>query len=100
GSGERGDLRTDLRCGPSEVGVFLNGPATLNLNGFSIAGAGTSSINGVQCSSRGRSRCTINGPGEIRGFQGGIACGLGRLEMPDVVLRGKPTGVSRQGVSM
>src|SRR5262245_36301501 len=75
-TGEHGYLRANLSC---DVGVYLGGKATLNLNGFTLTGNGSDMSRGVQCGSGERARCTINGPGEIRGFRSGIECGPVRL---------------------
>src|SRR5207244_8472239 len=68
-AGEIGELRANLvECAAaadplhlSARGVLVDRAATLNLNGFSIAGDGTGV--GVECAG-----CTVNGPGEIRTF--------------------------------
>ena len=87
------DLRADLGCGPIGPGVLLGHRATLNLNGFSIAGSGAGGNGGVSCSGR---RCTINGPGEIRGFAVGIS-GIG-LRITNLAVRSNTeAGVSILG---
>ena len=67
-AGEIGELRANLQCTAaadplhlSARGVLVGRAATLNLNGFTIAGDGTGV--GVECAG-----CTVNGPGEIRTF--------------------------------
>ncbi len=90
-SGERGDLRANLSC---DVGVHLGPGAALNLNGFTLTGNGALSSQGVQCLNRRGARCTINGPGEIRGFGAGVSCAGVRLEVRDVVLRFNRNGIS------
>jgi hypothetical protein len=89
------DLRGDLHCGPTGPGVFLDAGATLNLNGFTIAGPGGSGNGGVVCSS-GRTGCTINGPGYVRGFGPGLS-GTGRVRVRDVTLRFNGVGISTKG---
>jgi hypothetical protein len=89
------ELRADLACGPSAAAVRLGGRATLNLNGFTIAGPGSAGNGGVSC---GR-RCTVNGPGEIRGFGVGIS-GI-NLRVTDVTVRfNSEAGVSIKGGSL
>ena len=90
-SGERGDLLANLSC---DVGVHLGPGAALNLNGFTLTGNGALSSQGVQCLNRRGTRCTINGPGEIRGFGAGVSCAGVRLEVRDVVLRFNRNGIS------
>ena len=67
--GDVAELRAQLACGAVGPGIVLGNRATLNLNGFDIAGPGTGENGGVSCGGR---RCTVNGPGEIRGFAVGI----------------------------
>jgi hypothetical protein len=80
-AGETGDLMNDMVCGAT-MGVILTDGATLNLNGFSIVGAGLGFIDpnalpyhgvfaGVLCnigpnpiSGAGVRTCEVNGPGE------------------------------------
>ena len=67
----------DLACANSD-GVNLGDLATLNLNGFSITGPGGGS--GVLCgftteTTRRVQRCTVNGPGAISNFSGGVFAG-------------------------
>ena len=95
GAGEVGDLRRDLDC-PSERlgGVGLIDGATLNLNGFVLRGGGGGT--GVACTPQRRTRgtCTVNGPGEITGFEigvGGVGC---RLVVHDLLLRGNGYGLA------
>jgi hypothetical protein len=57
-------------------------------------GTGALSSQGVQCLNRRGTRCTINGPGEIRGFGAGVSCAGVRLEVRDVVLRFNRNGLS------
>jgi hypothetical protein len=92
--GEVAELKNDLTCaaGPtfplSARGVRLQPGATLRMNGFSISGDGTGV--GVECSSR---RCTIEGPGVIRGFFAGVNCGGCRVVARDVVVRENDEGI-------
>lgn len=58
---ETGVLQVDLTgCSSSAVGVFLSDRSELELNGHAIA----SGALGVHCFEK---RCTVRGPGEIRG---------------------------------
>jgi hypothetical protein len=93
-AGRTAELRTDLVCaaGPtwpfSARGVRLEPGAKLRMNGFTIVGDGTGV--GVECTSR---RCTILGPGEIRGFFAGVNCGGCRVVARDVVVRENTEGI-------
>lgn len=86
------ELRGPLSCGPTGPAVFLGPGATLNLNGFTIAGPGTGGNAGVLC--RG---CTITGPGEIRGFGAGVSGGGRRVSVRDVTLRFNGVGALQKG---
>jgi hypothetical protein len=66
--GTIGLLTVDLDCGGSSQGVILGSRAQLQMNGHVIANP----VDGVEC---GASRCTVTGPGEIRGATG---IGVGR----------------------
>jgi hypothetical protein len=92
---ERGavaELKNDLTCtagpGLSARGVRLQPGAKLRMNGFRISGDATGA--GVECLNRG---CTIEGPGEIRGFFAGINCGGCRVVARDVVVRENEEGI-------
>jgi hypothetical protein len=87
-----GELRANLACGAHGAAVRLGRRATLNLNGFTLAGPGAAENGGVAC---GR-RCTVNGPGEIRGFGVGIS-GI-NVRVANVALRfNSEAGVSIKG---
>jgi hypothetical protein len=90
--GDVGDLRADLTCGPSGSAVFLASRASLNLNGFTIAGSGRRT--GVECGS-GRG-CAVNGPGTIVGFETGIS-GSGRFTVRNVGIRSNDVGITSKG---
>jgi hypothetical protein len=63
--------------------------ATIELNGFTIAGDGSGT--GVYC--HGSRRCTIRGPGEIRGFWAGVNCGGCRVVARDIAVRENVEGI-------
>jgi hypothetical protein len=92
--GEVGELKNDLACAASPTwpfsarGVRLQPGARLQMNGFTISSDGTGA--GVECTSR---RCTIEGPGEIRGFWAGVNCGGCRVVARDVVVRENNEGI-------
>lgn len=94
-----GLLRNDLQCtaGPtwpfSAQGVYLHPGARLKLNGFTIGGDGTGT--GVICGSPGaRLRpCTIDGPGEIRGFWAGVNCGGCTVVVRDAAINAHVNGI-------
>lgn len=86
GPGQVGELRFDLGC--LLDGVRLEPGATLRLNGFTLSGNGTGS--GVSCTTK---RCTIEGPGEIRGFWAGVNCGGCRVVARDVAVRENLEGI-------
>lgn len=96
-AGEVGDLRADLVCPvvPS-VGVYLSSDGTLNLNGHTIAGAGTSVGGGVQCSGRGRAFCTVNGPGLITNFNIAFVGRGGSLRLQGLAARGNAWGLTHK----
>jgi hypothetical protein len=92
-AGEIGELRANLQCtaaaNPLHLparGVPVGRAATLNLNGFTIAGDGTGV--GVECAG-----CTVNGPGEIRNFEVAITGGGGRIRLQNLVARGNRNGM-------
>jgi hypothetical protein len=93
-SGQVAELKSDLGCavGPtfplSARGVRLQSGSTLQMNGFRISGDGTGA--GVECLA---GRCTIEGPGEIRGFFAGVNCGGCRVVARDVVVRENEEGI-------
>jgi hypothetical protein len=92
--GQVAELKNDLACaaGSTEFlsarGVRLQPGARLRMNGFHISGDGTGA--GVECAG---GRCTIEGPGEIRGFFAGVNCGGCRVVVRDVVVRGNEEGI-------
>lgn len=94
-AGDIAELRNDLSCARPAVwpfiarGVSLPAGSTLHLNGFTISGDGSGE--GVLC--HGSRRCTIEGPGEIRGFELGVSCGGCRVVARDVVFRGNTNGI-------
>jgi hypothetical protein len=94
-AGEVAELRQDLACARrpiwpfSALGVYLEPGATLVMNGFTIAGDGS----GVGVNCYGSRRCTIQGPGEIRGFELGVNCGGCRLVARDVAFRDNVSGI-------
>lgn len=93
-AGQVGELKADLVCAASPTwpfsarGVRLEPGATLRMNGFSVSGDGTGV--GVECTNR---RCTVEGPGEIRGFWAGVNCGGCRVVARDVVVRENVEGI-------
>ena len=97
--GEVGELRNDLQCVRrptwpfSAQGVYLYQGATLRLNGFAIAG--DDSGVGIECGTTGvgRNRCTIEGPGEVRGFYAGVNCGGCRVVARAVIFRANTNGI-------
>jgi hypothetical protein len=92
--GKVGELKNDLACAASPTwpfsacGVRLQPGAKLQLNGFTISGDGTGA--GVECWTK---RCTIEGPGEIRGFWAGVNCAGCRVVARDVVVRENNEGI-------
>lgn len=86
-AGKVGELTGDLSCaaGPTwpftARGVRLEPGATLRMNGFGISGDGTGV--GVECTT---GRCTIRGPGEVRGFWAGVNCGGCRVVARDLAV--------------
>lgn len=93
-AGKVGELKVDLTCAASPTwpfaarGVRLEPGAKLRMNGFSISGDGSGA--GVECKSK---RCTIAGPGEIRGFWAGVNCGGCRVVARDVAVRENVEGI-------
>jgi hypothetical protein len=93
-AGQVGVLRQDLACTRtptwpfSAQGVYLSPGATLELNGFDIEG--DYSGVGITCGSR---ACTIQGPGEVRGFELGVSCGGCRVVARDVAFRENVSGI-------
>ena len=98
-AGQVGELRQDLDCRTPPLpllatpGVYLEGGARLDLNGFTIHGDGDGV--GVSCLSSGRPRrpCTVNGPGEITGFWAALNGGGCRFVARGLVLRGNTNGI-------
>jgi hypothetical protein len=102
GAGDVGELRRNLSCtapfllgfGPRGVRVVKGG--TLNLNGFTVRGPGSGDAGGVGIECAGGDRavpCTVNGPGEVTGFWGGVNCGGCLLVARDVAFRGNTNGI-------
>lgn len=101
-SGETGVLMQDLVCpAPSRwpfspTGVILDGGATLDLNGFSIAGDGSGV--GVGCfpqsAASSERPCTVTGPGTLRDFYAGInAAGRLTMTVTDVIVADNTVGI-------
>jgi hypothetical protein len=96
-----GELKADLDCGASATwpfsahGVTLDHGATINLNGHTIHGNGTGS--GISCVTQSdppvEAPCTVNGPGEISGFEIGVNGAGCTIVARDVALRANRTGV-------
>jgi hypothetical protein len=100
GDGEVAELRGDLDCAApttfpfSAEGVHLSAGATLRMNGFAIRGDGSGV--GITCFGPGESNvapCTVEGPGEIRGFWAAINGAGCALVARDVVMTGNSNGI-------
>ena len=93
-AGKVGELKGDLSCaaGPAwpfaARGVRLEPGATLRMNGFVVSGDGTGV--GIACTT---DRCTIKGPGEVRGFWAGVNCGGCRVVARDIAVRENVEGL-------
>src|SRR5262249_60406366 len=68
-SRETGVLQSDLDCTAAEIGVYLEGGASVSLNGHTITGAhrDVPGSVGVACPAS----CTVTGPGQVGGFDAG-----------------------------
>src|SRR5215831_11255933 len=69
-SGETGVLQSDLDCTAAEIGVYLEGGASVSLNGHTITGAhrDVPGSVGIACPAS----CTVAGPGQVVGFDAGV----------------------------
>jgi hypothetical protein len=111
--GQTGDLMNDLTCNdPATAGrfaaaVYLGTGSTLNLNGFHITGDGQGIVlgqpggdhDGIYCGAISIATptisCTVNGPGEVKNFGGGVVAGdhLKHMVVNGVTARGNRIGV-------
>jgi len=69
-SRETGVLQSDLDCTAAEIGVYLEGGASVSLNGHTITGAhrDVPGSVGIACPAS----CTVAGPGQVMGFDAGV----------------------------
>ena len=100
GDGEVAELRGDLDCAApttfpfSAEGVHLSAGATLRMNGFAIRGDGSGV--GITCFGPGEPNpapCTLEGPGEIRGFWAAINGAGCALVARDLVMTENSNGI-------
>lgn len=85
------DLTGDLVCAPDEA-IQLGRKATLRMNGHSVSSETPTSGIGILCE---RSKCRIEGPGEVFGFAdiGIVGLSSSQLEIADVRLHDNGVGI-------
>jgi hypothetical protein len=90
-AGESGVLQADLDCSTSPIGVYVEGGASLQLNGHAITGAHHDPLGslGVACPAG----CVVTGPGEVAGFDVGVTA-TNILEVNDLDVHDCGVGVT------
>lgn len=93
--GELGTLVADLDCGGPGVRGVVMGGGTLELNGFTIRGAGRGV--GIECVTQDgtpRPTCTVRGPGLVTGFEIGINGAGCTVSAAGLTIRGNESGIA------